>query len=82
MEKEELHLTHEGQLANSIKGLLSGCELSKYVSHGKNPLIVQVTTELEAACNKALKDLEAAPHRATLEEWNEYLKPMGLVVRR
>jgi hypothetical protein len=81
MEKEELELTHEGQLANSIEGLLRACKLAITLSHGKNPLLFQVTTDLEKACNQALKELDAAPHRTTLEEWNEYLKPMGLVAR-
>jgi hypothetical protein len=80
-EEEELLLTHEGQLVNSIEGLLRGCDLAKTLSRGKNPLLIQVTKGLEIACNQALKELESAPKRTTLEEWNEYLKPMGLIVR-
>lgn len=81
MEKEELRLTHEGQLADSIDFLLRGCQLVKTLSRDKNILINQVTKDLEIACHKALEELEVAPYRTTLEEWNEYLKPMGLTVK-
>ena len=82
MEKEELRFTHEGHLVNSIKGLLSVCDNVKDASQGKNPLLVQVTADLEKACNQALKELEKAPYELSLAEWNEYLKPMGLIIRR
>jgi hypothetical protein len=80
-EERELRLTHEGYLTNSINLLLRDCALMRDLSHGKNPLLNQVIEELQPICNKALEELEKAPYRATSEEWNEYLKPMGLINR-
>ncbi|MFD2254021.1 hypothetical protein ACFSJM_06650 [Lactococcus formosensis subsp. bovis] len=78
--KDELCLTHEGNLTDSITHLLNGCTLVKTLSRGKNPLINQVTKDLEVACNKALDELKSTPYRVSREEWNDYLKPMGLKV--
>ncbi|MGY3712079.1 hypothetical protein [Lactococcus petauri] len=78
--KDELCLTHEGNLTDSITHLLNGCALVKTLSRGKNLLINQVTEDLEVACNKALDDLKNTPYRVSRKEWNDYLKSMGLKV--
>ncbi|WP_188353593.1 hypothetical protein [Leuconostoc pseudomesenteroides] len=65
---EDLQLTHEGYLLNSVKTLHNNVMLLRDLSHGRNKFLNGVLDELQASTGHAMSELKKRPTHLTASQ--------------